>query len=122
MDIFFVGIAILVVLAMMLAMSVIEMGEIKTRLEVLDDFRVKEHRRKSELRQEIIELIAGTYQRKSMGSYISFRQNSFSTGPSIEDAVNALIEKSGCDLRTELGTDPKVVLVKKKKPTYTGAK
>ena len=122
MDIFFVGIAILVVLAMMLAMSVIEMGEIKTRLEVLDDFRVKEHRRKSELRQEIIELIAGTYQRKRMRSYIDFGENSFSSGPSIEDAVNALIEKSGCDLRTELGTDSKVVLVKKKKPTYTGTK
>ena len=122
MDIFFVGIAILVVLAMMLAMSVIEMGEIKTRLEVLDDFRVKEHRRRSELREEIIKLIAGTYQRKRMRSYIDFGENSFSSGPSIEDAVNALIEKSGCDLRTELGTDPKVVLVKKKKPTYTGTK
>ena len=118
-----VGIAILVVLALVLAMAVYEIREIKSRLEVLDDFRRKEHRRNSELREEIIKLIAGTYQRKRMRSYIDdFGENSFSSGPSIEDAVNALIEKSGCALKTEPGTDSKVVLVKKKKPTYTGPK
>lgn len=113
-----------------LYLGLVEVTCLKNRLEAADIFIKDEQKRQADLRKDITKLVTDTYQRRIMatpfprvsheairdGQVITISaidQYSSSTGVTVEEAINALVEHSGCDLITQPGTKSKTVLVKK---------